>query len=501
MWTLRRFFWNWLLLQRFKANKPRRAPLPTDDDRKLGTKALGDRYPGIPIPNVQVADHVPPDELLRFKLWFTGVQADLGKVFHQNQPNLPPVGPDLDEELTRAYPARRRTLFPGPVRPKEYDGSVDLGYLAVAGPYACLLEPAPESGYQWDLRHLDGYEVHDGLRPLGVRVLFRVDEAARRLVPVEIDCDLGTCRPGEAGWEAAQRIALCAGTNFLSLIRHFNNIHLVAVAQFAVATRNHLAADHPVRRLLWPHVWGTQYTNEAVTEGLMMKAGDFEGVFAFTHQGMCRLFQDWYDRYDIRVMDPRADAERQGIVGGGFDVPALENRLAHLDVMTVHVCRYLAVYYGSDEAIRNDAGINAWVADLERRVPGGIRPLGDPLTVDGLVRLLAAYIYVGTVDHEVLGTALWNYQLWTDVQPVRVYENGQRQPVDVYQRLVNYNFILNIRRAQLVQDFSYLALDPDGAACFRTFHAELQALQARLDQEEHAYWKMYPNILESRMNG
>jgi hypothetical protein len=69
----------------------------------------------------------------------------------------------------------------------------------------------------------------------------------------------------------------------------------------------------------------------------------------------------------------------------------------------------------------------------------------------------------------VLGTGLWNYQLWGDVQRTRIYRSGQRERLDVYQRLVNYNLILNVSRAPLLQDFSYMALDRPGRQAFQTF--------------------------------
>jgi hypothetical protein len=502
MWPLRRTFWNLLLPLKFRFNKPRHIPVPTDDVRKLATIPLVERYPRISISNIPVASSVPDDETERFKLWAVARQAEITRVISQNQPGLPPMDSDTSKELSHAYTAWHRGTLAAPVLPKEYEGPIDLGYLAVAGPYFCFLERADDGGFQWDLRHLDDYEVHEGLRPLGVRVHFSVVAAERRLEATEIECDLGICGPGHPDWELAQKTALCAASNFLSLIRHFNNVHLVAVAQFGVATRNHLGGAHPVRRLLWPHLWAAHYSNELVTELLLMKNGDFEGVFSFTHEGLWKMFSDWYPRYDIRVMDPQVDAERQGVLNAGIDLPALDNRQAHLDVMRAHTRRYLALYYHSDDELRADASVRAWVDDLERRIPGGIRPLlGDPLTVEGLARFIAAFIYLGAVEHEILGTGLWNYQVWTQVQPVRMYANGQREPVDVFQRLVNYNFMLKVRRALLLQDFSYMALDHEGAACFRTFLSELTALQARLDQEEHTYWKMYPNVLDSSVNG
>jgi hypothetical protein len=64
---------------------------------------------------------------------------------------------------------------------------------------------------------------------------------------------------------------------------------------------------------------------------------------------------------------------------------------------------------------------------------------------------------------------------------------------------VNANFNLNVNRAQLVQDFTYLALDAGGADGFRKFKEELQALQARLEKEPFAHWKTYPNNLEANI--
>jgi hypothetical protein len=504
MWTLRRTFWNLLSIMKFRANLPRPAPEPVEDRRPVVPIPLSDRYRGIPISNVLVADYVPPDETMRARLLFCKVQAWLYRVFPPTQPGLPEIDPDPRTAVARAYTRghRKPPKAPDvPVLPDEYADPVDLGHLAVAGPYACYLR-ASGDGYEWDFRSLSDYEHHPGLRSLGCRVVFRVDDEAQRLAAVEIDCELGVCEPGDTTWTDAQRIALGAATNHLSLIRHFNWIHLAAVSNFAMVTRNTLPADHPLRRVLWPHMWGTQYSNELVTEILLMQGGDFESVFSFTHSGLCRLFDDSYGQYDILVMDPVADAEQRGILKGGFALPYLDNRQAHYDVFHAHAQRYLRLYYGSDEDLRADAAVQAWVNGLGQHVPGGVRTLlGDDVTVDGIARLVAGFIYLGSVEHEVLGTGLWNYQLWTDVQPTRIYRSGRRESIDVFQRLVNYNFILNVRRSPLCGDFSSMAHDRAGKQAFRTFLGDLEALQERLDAEEPACWKVSPRMLESGVNG
>jgi arachidonate 15-lipoxygenase len=501
MWNIRRAFWRRLALFKFSNNTPAIIPIRSDDGQKINTVSLGSQFRGIPIPNIRVADRVPADEAQRAKFYFYEFQVAMYSLLSPMQPGLPPVNADPQAALNQAYDNGFRNLFPEPQLPAEYQPQIDLGRIAVASPYACYVERTAEGDYQWDLRLLDQYEHHKGLRSIGAHVQFRLNEAERRLETTAIDCELGVCKPGDANWEQAQKIALCAATTHVSLVRHFNGVHLAAGGPFAIATRNNLPAAHPLRRLLWPHIYGTQYSNQVVTKGQMVKGGDFETTFSFTHAGMCKLFADTYDQYDVTVLDPQSDADRRSIANAGFATPAFANRLDLFNVMLAHALRYLHAYYNSDADLQADQNFQNWLAELDRVVPNGIRRLyGHGVTRESAARVLAAFIYLATVEHEILGTGLWNYQLWTNVQPVRIYKNGQRETVDVYQRLVNANFNLNVRRARLMQDFGYLALDRKGADAFRTFRYELQLLQSRMEQEPFAHWKIYPRILEANIN-
>lgn len=500
MWEIRRAFWNRLATTKFGLNKPAIIPIPRDE-QKINAVSLASQFRGIPIPNIRVADRVPTDEAQRSKYYFYQFQVAMYDLLSPMQHGMPPINADPRAALNQAYDNGFRKLFPEPQLPAEYQSQIDLGRIAVASPYACYIEHTPEGDYQWDLRMLDQYEHHKGLRSIGAHVRFRLNEAERRLEPTQIDCELGLCKPGDEKWEQAQKIALCAATTHVSLVRHFNGVHLAAGGPFAIATRNSLPAAHPLRRLLWPHMYGTQYSNQLVTKGQMVKGGDFETTFSFTHAGMCKLFADTYAQYDVTVLDPQRDAERRGIANGSFDTPALANRLELFNVMLAHALRYLRAYYDSDEKLRTDEDFQNWLAELDRLVPNGIRRLsGDVVSIESAARLIAAFIYLATVEHEILGTGLWNYQMWTNVQPVRIYQNGQRETVDVYQRLVNANFNLNVRRARLMQDLGYLAPNRKGADAFRTFRYELQLLQSRMEQEPFAHWKIYPNILEANIN-
>ncbi|HEU5240138.1 MAG TPA: lipoxygenase family protein, partial [Pyrinomonadaceae bacterium] len=258
MWKLRKAFWNRLATWKFSKNRPAIIPIPRDEDAKIKAVTLASQVRGIPIPNIRVADRVPADEAQPLKYYFYQFQVAMYSLLPPMQSGLPSIDPDPAKALDEAYDNAHRKLFPPPELPEEYRHGIDLGRIAVASPYACYVERAPEGGYQWDLRQLDEYEYYKGLRSIGVRVLFEVNETARKLEATQIDCALGSCKPGDGNWELAQKIALCAATTHVSLVRHFNGVHLAAGAPFAIATRNNLPAMHPLRRLLWPHLYGTQ---------------------------------------------------------------------------------------------------------------------------------------------------------------------------------------------------------------------------------------------------
>lgn len=501
-WAARKAFWDALAVAKFAANRPAKIPVPRPSARVLRAVSLAQVEPTIAVPSVLVGDHVPEDEAQPLKRAFYDVQVALYGRLSPMQAGLPPVRDPSERSLSEAYGPLHRRLLPLPQRPAEYGAVPDLSRLAVASPYAHCLRSTGQGHFEWSFQELGAFEQHPGLRSLGLRVDFALDAATRSLAVDHIECELGHIRPGQAQYGAALELALCAATTHTSLVRHFGGVHLYAGGPFAIASRRALGSDHPLLRLLWPHLFGTQYSNEIVTRGQMAPGGDFESIFSFTHGGMCALFEASHHRYDIGVLDPEADARRRGVLGAGFDTPALANQMRLFEVMKAHAERYLALYYPSDAALGADHELQRWLDELERLVPNGVRVItgGPSPGRRRLARLVAAFIYLATVEHEVVGTGLWSYQLWTDVQPVRVSRDGTREPLDVYQRLVNANFNLNVRRAQLVQDFSYLALDARGADAMRTFQRELLDLQRALDSEPPALWKLSPRMLEANMN-
>jgi len=502
-WRIRRGFWNRLAVVKFRGNKPVDIPLPSDPGRAVTAVPMAEVYSGIPVRAIPVGDHVPEDESSAFKRGFIRAQIGLYSVFPPMQAGLPPISEDPQRALDEAYTAAHRALFPAPLVPDEYAGEdrPDLGELALESPFACYLQNTPEQGLHWDLSHLGGYAHHPGLQNLGSTVFFEHVAAERRVRAVRIDCALGSVTPEDPAWRAAVRLALCAANNDITLVRHQNWVHLAAGSALGIATRNHFPKDHPLKRLLWPHMFGTQYSNEVSTMAQMVRGGDFETVFSFRYEGLCRLMEETFQDYRITVLDPRLDWAQRGLDAFPLASPVQDNLVELFDVLHAHARRYVETYYTSDVEIGSDPAVRDWLKELDALTPNGIAGItqGDA-TREAISRLIGAFIYMAAVQHEALGTGLWNYQMWLHKAPVRVYLDGRREPRDVYQRLVNMNFILNVHRKQLLDDFSYLALDERGAELFRQFRRELQELQRKLEPEPFAAWRTYPNVLEANIN-
>ena len=114
--------------------------------------------------------------------------------------------------------------------------------------------------------------------------------------------------------------------------------------------------------------------------------------------------------------------------------------------------------------------------------------------------LLSTLIYLTTVEHEIVGSGVWDYQLWSDVQPVRVYRGGRRQPLDVYQRLVNANFNLNVAPHPTHGRLLRCGARPGRCGRLPPFRLDLAVLQAAMDREPAACWRIEPKRLKANIN-
>ena len=534
IWWFRRGLWNVIVRIKFKNNEPLAIlPVPRSFDEVVPVP-FSQQFADVRIPSLQVAYAIPSDEkrpwlqYAKKTLIFT-VQRWLYHWFPPMQQGLPSIDADPQIAMQQGYrrghdrvakraatthSVPRELTLRRPILPSELQGSPDLGQLAVRGPYAGYLQRMADDEYEWDLdwSSKGSFPCHQGLYQPWAHVRFQVhhvegvEEETHPLRATEIRTQLGIARPTDPQWPMAQRIALCAVSTHTGLVRHWNWLHLMAGESFAMATRQAFQPHHPLCRLLWPHIYGTQQSNRFGNMAQLVPQGDFEQIYSFTHDGMCEFLEVSAKEFCFDISNPKADAVRRGLTQQGIDLPTQCNEEALYEVIHRHVERYVGLYYDQDATVQNDRAILRWGERLQQWLPHA--NMGLKATVASLTDTIAGFIYFVTVYHESVGALLWNYQMWTGIHPIRVYRDGRREPLDVYQRLVNTNYLLHVIRAPLMDDYSGVALvDPQNPSkgkaaqrAFEMFREELRNLQQVMDQEPWGYWKLYPNRLEVNIN-
>lgn len=529
-WRIRRGIWNWIARTKFAKNRPLKIfPVPRSFE-PLVAVPFSRVFPDVEIPSLFVAHAIPADDkrpygqYLKKRLMF-GVQRVLYRIFPPMQRGLPMIDADMHAALAQGYRSRhdrvakaaankacvpRELALHPPVLPLELCGKPDLGLLAVRGPYAAYLHRVTDDVYEWNLEPLADSTVvcHEGLYQPWARVRFQRDPGARTIRATEIHTELGAARPGDAAWPLAERIALCAVTTHTGLVRHWNWLHLMAGESLAIAARNAFRPHHPICRFLWPHLYGTQQSNRFGNAAQLVPRGDFEQTYSVTHEGLCALLESSAKEFLLEMGHPRLDAQRRGLADCGLELPTQANLETLFRVMHRHAQRYVGLYYSQDAEVQADEALRAWVEGLHRLLPhagfGGLWPL----SAAGLADLLGRIVFLVTAYHESVGAQLWHYQMWTSAHPIRVYRDGRREPLDVYQRMVNTNYLLQVIRAPMMADYSGVALEEPknpqrtelAKGAFRTFRAELEALQQTMDLEPPGLWKLSPKMLEVNIN-
>lgn len=528
-WAILNGLWSRILALKFSTNRDLDVTRCNKDPRKLEAVPVARIFPRIAVQHVLIGERTPRDEQYpmvrhRIRRFFSRLFMFLNRLMPPTVEGLAPIDANPQMALAQAYTDRHRwavrtaakrhgqlpkEVLEFPVLPQELKGSPDLGTLAVQGPFAGYIRKVMnQDSFEWDLRHLTEYHPKAGLYRLGIRVQFQLDPMGKRLIPSKIESALGLSYPNDANWALAGRLALCALSTHTSLIRHWNWVHLIGGETLSIVTRNVLPDDHPLCRLLWPHIFGAQASNRLGMESQVVPGGDFESVFSYAHEEMYRLMDDSVGGFDAKAWDPQGYAAKRGLLHAGFDQPTEGNLAALFDVMLRHTARYLALYYETDADVRADRAICEWVDALDKALPNGLPVTSASLTLVSLARLAACCLYLGTVQHELVGSLLWNYQVWTDVMPVQVARDGNRERVDVYQRLLNMNFMLSTPRAPLMGDLTTVVLfepanqerSARAVAAFVAFRQELEGLQRAMEGELWTPWKLYPKSLEVNMN-
>ncbi|MFG1795763.1 lipoxygenase family protein [Nocardia sp. NPDC049149] len=240
---------------------------------------------------------------------------------------------------------------------------------------------------------------------------FAVPADGGELQPVAIQCGQDPekhvmfLRPGSGdadrywGWQMAKTVVHTADFNHHEWFSHLGRTHLVSEA-FCVATRRHLAANHPLSVLLTPHYEGSLFINNVATYLILAPEATGDLIFASELQysidaaGRARLDWDFYE-----MMPPNEFAER-GVDDRHLRYPYRDDALLIWDVIHDWVVDYVHTYYLSDDDVRDDFELAAWADEIAQ--VGKVKGFKRIDSVDQLADVVAMIIFTASAQHSAV---------------------------------------------------------------------------------------------------
>ena len=255
-----------------------------------------------------------------------------------------------------------------------------------------------EVDYSW----MSAFKVRPGFEKYGATAYFGAD---RSLLMIHWDQGGVDVTPGDEQWEHAKWAWKCSCLVGVTLKDHLVGVHFEASNTLYTTTIERLPPDHPVRRLLLPHIWGTPAINFGAAVTLATNRGILHHAVALEWEALeeafvasraaLRLEPFWLDEHlSSRGMGSGESEEDSQFYPWGYEMRR------YASVVQTLVSRYIDVYYRDDRAVAADRQLRAFVAAFPSHYHDRI---GKSFDKKDVARLLTNSIVYVTGMHNHLG--------------------------------------------------------------------------------------------------
>ncbi len=453
---------------------------------------------GISLPAICTARQIPTSERLLKQRIGTSFVYYMDKLVSMD--GYGPSIPRDPEALTKlCYPPQYQNLSPAPLLPAELTECPDdlVGVLALKGPFAGYIKAIDNDEYSIDLSFYANKEfgVKKGLAPLGAEAFCKYDSCLERMQTTHIHYlghDYSPCHPK---WNYAQKVMLATLCTHVTLVDHLLNTHLIISGTFSAVNNDTLPADHPLRRLMYPHQFKTLSTNNTRIKLLLGAEFSFvPNISSYDMGALSKITTQYCKDFDIETMNFPANLAKRGMENTTFPYFYRDNCHELWKIIDRYVGNYIAAYYPTDESLQENTFVQKWFKALDQYIPNGITKRADKVSPgytpdisrENVQKLISVFIYTSSVEHAKAGGITFHYLPWKQFLPICVQLNNEEQLVDVgaQQEMMNKLFATTPPSIKLTDDLSYMALpEGEGRQCMQQFRYEMLRYQSYLDSK------------------
>lgn len=240
------------------------------------------------------------------------------------------------------------------------------------------------------------------------------------LVPLGIQLDAVNAPPtllrpdGSPAWELAKMFFSSADLMVHELVSHFLWTHALA-EKLVLATARTLSWQHPLRRLLAPHLQSTLHQMQNASQTLLAEGALFDRVLAggngknhLLHWGE----ETW--RFEHLVLP------RQVLARGVHhleDYPYRDDGLLVWQALAAYVSAYVDLWYPDAATVVGDAELSAWSAALRESLRGQLPGL---TSVEQLKEVLTGCLF-NSVQHNLVNGLQYDMFGWPPAAPAALH--------------------------------------------------------------------------------
>ncbi|MCB9795831.1 MAG: hypothetical protein H6741_24305 [Alphaproteobacteria bacterium] len=289
-----------------------------------------------------------------------------------------------------------------------------------------------------DYRVLHGVQRMQGRWLAEPRCLLWLDER-QTLTPLAIQlfpgADQAVFTPAGPRWDwrIARAWAQCASNHTHQALYHLLETHHVPEL-VALATQRNLPAEHPVHRLLEPHLRQVMGINTLARELLLSPGGMVDRAMASGAEGAREVMRRGWDAFHLEHRGLDEDIRRRGLE----ELPVFPYRddgRRVLRALEAYTQQRVQRAYASDDAVRIDPHLRAWREELSS--PDALALPGVPALTGRLAlsRLLAALVFRATAQHHAMNRGQYEAYGFVPFTPAALYRPPELRPGEGSERL------------------------------------------------------------------
>ncbi|KAF0713354.1 hypothetical protein As57867_004376, partial [Aphanomyces stellatus] len=259
----------------------------------------------------------------------------------------------------------------------------------------------------------------------------------------------------------------------ITAIDHLMGLHMTVGNYFTTASREQLAPDHPLRRLLKPFTFRAVAINRAASRSLMWSKAYMHRALALTEAGLTQMWQYAADSFKFEPFPETVARQRVDT----FPLPFHEDGSSYWTIVRGFVGDYVNLYYTSDTDVTSDASVVAFYAFLDSKMPGQLHPLSRETLKDTLAQAIfwvtAMHNHMGNIAEYVSDPA-FTPGAWVEGELASRPGSAVRQAVIMA--------LTGLTQPSVLEDFSHIMLDAKAKNVARAFTSAVQDFAAVVEE-------------------